>query len=271
MKTDMIFKEHGKDGLVYMTAKNIKTVHAFTTRYGGVSEGIYESLNLRSNLGDDLDNVRENYRRLYDALDIPEGRLVASKQVHGGTVRIVTEEDIVSPLEEFPVEADGMITDAPNLPLIVYTADCIPILLHDPVRNIIGAVHAGWRSTAAGIAGEAVRKMVDVFDCEPKNICAAIGPGIDFCCFETDVTVPKAMMELGLSGMEECIFPRGEKFHVDLKKINAKILEKAGVKSSNIAISDECTMCYNDKYWSHRYTGGKRGSQASIIMLKGNS
>lgn len=252
-----------------MTASNIAAPHAFTTRYGGVSRGIYESMNLRSNLGDDISCVRKNYEILYAALGIPEGRTAASKQVHGSTVRVIGRDDCCSPLEELTVEADGMITDVPGIALIIYTADCIPVLLFDPVKNAAAAVHAGWRSTSLGIAGEAVRKMAEVYGSNPADIQAAIGPGIGLECYETDTAVPDAMRRLICGNIDSLIRPCGNKYYVDLKGINRQTLIHAGLSAENIAVSSECTMCLHEKYWSHRYTGGRRGSQASVIMLKG--
>ena len=157
-------------------------------------------------------------------------------------------------------------TNTPGTALMVYTADCTPILLHDPVTGAVGAAHAGWRGTAADIAGKTVRAMVENFDCKPEDICAAIGPNIGQCCFQTDAEVPEAMIEaLGRSALIH-IRHKENKYYVNLKAINAQFLRNAGVV--NIEISEECTMCQHDRFWSHRYTKGKRGSQGAIIICK---
>lgn len=256
-------------GPLLVTARNIETTHAFTTRLGGESAGIYRSLNLGENRGDDPNKVRENYRLLWGALRITT-LPVFSRQVHGCVVRPVTSADRHELFSPIPYEADGLITDEEDLPLVIFTADCIPILLHDPVRRAIGAVHAGWRGTAADIAGEAIRKMTEVYGCRPEDTQAAIGPGIGKCCFETGPEVPEAMLSLS-PDLSSAISPgcMPGKYMVDLKKINSLLLIRAGVPAENIAVSPECTKCLNDKYWSHRHTGGVRGSQASVIMLKG--
>lgn len=257
-----------KDGVVYFTAPNIRTRHAFTTRLGGVSRGACASLNLGWHRGDSEDAVRENYRRLAAALGVP-CRFVFSRQVHGTVIRAATEADLRAPYEPTGYDADGLVTDVPGLPLFVFTADCIPILLHDPVRGAVGAVHAGWRGTAAGIAGIAVKKMAAEYGCRPENIRAAIGPGIGQCCFETDGDVPDALRRTLGADAEAFIAPSGApgKSRVDLPGANARFLVLAGVKPENIERSGICTMCSHELFWSHRWTGGKRGSQGSVIVL----
>ncbi len=264
----MAFCEKRFENLVYMTSDRISAVHGFTTRLGGVSSGVYESLNLGVNRGDREENVRENYRRIQAALGID--RLVFSRQVHGNTVRAVTGADVGDIFDTVPYEADGLVTNEKALGLIIFTADCIPILLCDEKAGAIGAVHAGWRGTAAGIAAVAVSKMAEEYGSGPEDIHAAIGPGIGSCCFETGAEVPEAMKKLPGQRAENFIFPKNGKFMADLKGINRELLISAGLKPGNIDVSGECTVCSWEKYWSHRKTGGIRGSQASIIMLRGN-
>lgn len=244
--------------------------HAFTTRLGGVSEGIYASLNLGKGRGDDLQNVRENYRRVCAALEVDITKMIFSNQVHGDVVRRVTMEDAGKGLDRpTDYEADGLITNVPGLTLVVFGADCLPILLCDPVKKVIAAIHAGWRGTALGIAERAVEKMTGDYGCRPGDILAAIGPGISKCCFETNEDVPQAMREALRAAAEPYIMESGNgKFHVDLKGINALRFQRAGVLSTNIDTSPDCTLCKPEKYWSHRYTKGQRGSQAALISLK---
>ena len=150
--------------------------------------------------------------------------------------------------------------------LTVFTADCTPILLHDPVTGAVGAVHAGWRGTAAAIAEKTVKAMAEAYGCEPKNIRAAIGPNIAQCCFQTDRDVPDAMTAaLGDTALP-FIRQVGVKYYVNLKEINALFLRRAGV--SHIEISQDCTACSHHRFWSHRVTRGERGSQGAIIICK---
>ncbi|MCL2248490.1 MAG: peptidoglycan editing factor PgeF [Oscillospiraceae bacterium] len=253
----MFFNELSSNGLTYMASPNISAAHAFTTRLGGVSTGILSSLNLSQSAGDKPDNVKENYDLLCKALGIESRDLVCNSQVHGTDIRIATLGDTGKLFERGAPKADGLITNSPGVALMVFSADCVPILLHDPVKNVIGAVHAGWRGTASNIVGCAITKMETVFSCKPSDIRAAIGPCISKCCFETDDDVASALSNVST----KC----GEKYMVDLKKSNMLSLEKAGVH--DIVVSNECTSCSSDKYWSHRKTKGKRGTQAALITL----
>lgn len=265
----MSFSQNSKNSLVYLTSSKIDTVHAFTTRYGGVSDGIYSSLNLSVKSLDTRENIQKNYEILCGALGIPLEKLVYTNQVHSDIIDHVTKKDSRGIFEKTDRERDGLMTNVPGLPLIAYTADCIPILFHDPVAGAIAAVHAGWRGSVNDIVGKTVNKMCALYGSKPENIRCAIGPGISKCCFETDKDVPDAVIvALGADG-EKLIEKKGDKFFVDIKGVNAALLEKAGVRKDNIDISDECTMCSHEKYWSHRYTKGNRGCQACIIMLRG--
>ena len=163
-------------------------------------------------------------------------------------------------------DCDGLITNTPGLGLVVFSADCTPILYHDPVTGAVGAVHAGWRGTAAGIAQKAVQAMTRAYGCRPEDIRAAIGPNIKQCCFETDWDVPQAILEGLGPEAEPYIRKQCEKYYVNLKEINALILRRAGV--IEIAVSDHCTMCRPDLFWSHRITRGQRGAQGAIIVCQ---
>ena len=252
--------------LEYLTAEGIGVPHCFTTRLGGVSEGHLSSLNIGMHRGDDAENVAQNYRILANALGFDLKKLVLTHQVHTDIVRTVSRNDAQGLDHHLYPECDALITNDPGTARVVFTADCTPILLHDPVTGAVGAAHAGWRGTAADIAGKTVQAMQKSFGCDPKNIHAAIGPNIGFCCFETDSEVPNAMTAAFADSITEWIRPFGDKYYVNLKEINAYALRRAGV--SHIEISKDCTMCCHDRYWSHRFTGGQRGSQGAIIVCK---
>lgn len=263
----MAFYEQNQDGLVYMSSTLIPARHAFTTRYGGVSEGDFATLNLGSNRGDDPAAVRENYRRVCALLGAEIDGCAVTKQVHGNAVRTVTKADRHPCLSPVPYEADGLVTAERGLPIFCFTADCVPALLCDAERGVIAAVHCGWRSSVADILGEAVKAMC-ACGAEPEGIRAALGPAIGRCCFETDRDVPDAV-EAWLDGDTQGLFTRRAdgKYLVDLRAANARRLEKLGLRPEHIDVSEECTFCSHDKYWSHRYTHGRRGSQAAGIVL----
>ena len=269
----MSFTQHEISGLVFRTADGLcaagGAVHAFSTRLGGASGGMWASLNLGVTRGDDPGAVEENYRRIRSAMGgDPAGPLVKTSQVHGDVIRAVGPEGPFAGLHDREPECDGLITDVPGVTLAVYSADCIPVLLYDPVRRVIAAVHAGWRGTAAGIVERAVEKMA-FYGCRPADILAAIGPGISRCCFETHEDVPNAMTAaLGVRATPYLFPIENGKFKVDLKGLNAMRLERAGLRPEHIAVTGDCTACRPEKYWSHRATGGVRGSQAAVIQLR---
>ena len=262
-----MFIENNKDGLIYMSSDKIGTMHAFTTRYGGVSEGIFASFNLGSNRGDEPEKVRENYRRLCELFGVGIDDCAVTKQVHENVVRIVDKRDRHVCMSDVPYEADGIVTKEKGLPIICMVADCVPVLLWDGVNQVIGAIHCGWRSSVGDILRNAVEAM-ESLGAKAEYIHAAIGPAIGRCCFETDDDVPEAI-EKYLDGETEGLFDRRAdgKTMVDLRAANARRLLQLGLREENIDISDECTFCSHEKYWSHRYTKGNRGSQAAVIVL----
>ena len=252
--------------LEYLISEGITTPHCFTTRFGGVSEGYLSSLNIGANRGDDPKNVEKNYEILCGALGIEKSQLVLTRQTHSDIVRQVTKQDHLGLDHRDYPECDALITNDPGTCLTVFTADCTPILLQDPITGAVGAIHAGWRGTAAGIAEKCVLAMISAYGCEPKNIRAAIGPNIGACCFETDADVPEAMIQALGEAANPFISQKGDKFYVNLKEINALFLKRAGVVT--IDISTACTACEHHRYWSHRVTGGQRGSQGALIVCK---
>lgn len=252
--------------LEYLAAEGITVPHCFTTRHGGVSEGIFSSMNIAIKLDEKPENVAENFRILGNALGFNVGDLVLTRQVHSDIVRVVDRADCNGCFHRDYPECDALVTNTPGVALTVFTADCTPILFHDPVTGAVGAAHAGWRGTASAIAVKTVEAMVREFGCKPEDIRAAIGPNIGFCHFETHADVPDAMIAAFGEDVLPFIRKAGEKYYVNLKEINALILRRAGLQ--HIEISEECTMCRPDRFWSHRITGDKRGSQGAVIVCK---
>ena len=252
--------------LEYLTAQGISVPHCFTTRFGGVSEGIFDSMNIAIKEGESEENVRQNLTILGDALGFALEDLITTRQTHSDIVRVVTRADHRGPFHRNYPECDGLVTNDPGVALLIYTADCTPLLFHDPVTGAVGAAHAGWKGTVKGIGARTVAAMVEAFGCDPAEIRAAIGPNIGFCHFETDADVPEALIAAFGQEAEQFIRKSGEKYYVNLKEINALILRRAGVR--HIEISESCTVCEHDRFWSHRYTKGQRGSQGAIILCK---
>lgn len=253
-----------KNNVTFFASDILSVPHGFTTRLGGVSTGVLSSLNLGFHRGDLDENIAENYRRLGAAIGFDPQNCVLTRQTHSDIVRVVTGEDRAGLDHRNYPECDGLVTNVPGLALVIFTADCTPLLFWDPVTGAVGAAHAGWRGTVSQIGQKTVETMVAAFGCDPKNIRSAIGPNIGACHFETDGDVPEAILASYGSQAEAFIQKHGEKYHLDLKAINALSIRSAGV--SHIDISDACTYCQHDTFWSHRYTQGNRGSQGAVIV-----
>lgn len=252
--------------LEYLTADGIGAPHGFTTRLGGVSEGFCASLNLGWNRGDKPENVIKNYHILADAIGFDPDKLVLTRQTHSDIVRQVTSLDAHGFDNRSYPECDALITNQPGTALAIFTADCTPVLLWDPVTGAVGAAHAGWRGTAAKIAKKTAQAMIYAYGCRPENIRAAIGPNIAQCCFQTDADVPQAMGKAYGAAAGTFIFQKGSKYYVNLKGLNALSLKEAGIQ--HLDISNDCTACQCHRFWSHRITGSVRGSQGAIIVCK---
>ncbi|MCL2080199.1 MAG: peptidoglycan editing factor PgeF [Oscillospiraceae bacterium] len=245
----MIFSEITDKGLTYLTAPNISASHAFTTRCA-----LFEEKSKSSDM-----------RMLCGIFGLHADNFVYSHQVHGHIIRVITKKDKAVKEAANPPDGDGLVTQIPGIALTVFSADCVPILLHDPVKHVVAAVHAGWRGTSLNIAQAAVHIMQSEFGSLASDVQAAIGPSISKCCFETNEDVKTALYKaLGSSG-DLCVSASGGKYLIDLKKANRLMLSMAGVE--NISISGDCTVCTDDKYWSHRKHGSSRGSQAAMIWL----
>ena len=266
----MAFHDHTENGITVLQSDLLcgSIRHGFSTRTGGVSPAPWNSLNLGVGRGDDLANVQENFRRLCGVLGLSHQRAVLSKQVHEDNIRLVTESDCGKGLfrQRDYASVDAMICREKHIPLVVFSADCGIILLHDPVHAAVGAVHAGWRGAAQGLVSIALRRMGEVFGTHPADVRAAIGAGIGQCCFETDGDVPQAMRAALGAAAEPYIEQRGAKWHVDLKGINAHWLRADGVEQ--IDVCAHCTACRPDLYWSHRRMGNARGAQIAMIALR---
>ena len=248
----------------YLIAEGISASHGFTTRLGGVSTGYLSSLNIGAHRGDLPKNVEKNYQILADALGFDLKATVLTHQIHTDIVRAVTKADANGLDNRDYPECDALITNDPGTALVIFTADCTPVLLHDPITGAVGAAHAGWRGTAAKIAGKTVEKMVAAFGCRPEDIRAAIGPNIGPCCFETDSDVPEAILSAYGAAAKNWIQQKENKYYVNLKAINALALQEVGV--THIEISEHCTACECNRFWSHRITGDRRGSQGAVIV-----
>ena len=249
----------------------ISSPHGFSTRNGGGSEGIYATLNLGMNRGDEEDRVIENWNRFLASAGIYTKSFVCGKQVHGNRVCIVSEADLRPAYGKGIMhECDGYVTSNADVPLAVFMADCVPVLMEDPVNHVIGAVHSGWRGTVSDIEKSAVDAFISLGS-RPGDIRAAIGPAIDRCCFEVGYEVIDAVKDLIGEDAERYCSKRNDKYMLDLRGVVRHRLIMLGLMAENIDIVGECTMCHPDRYFSHRYSAGERGSLAAVICMNGTS
>ena len=264
----MSFHELKQGTLLCYGSDQLRSVHGFTTRLGGVSTGFLASMNLGVKRGDSPENVLKNYDILGKALGFDPKKIVCAVQVHRDDVRLCTEQDWGKGLyAHTDYEADALITNVPGTVLQVYSADCGTLLFEDIRTGAVGACHAGWRGTALGIAEKTARAMMDAFGTRPEDLHVALGPCISRCCFETDGDVPQAMRAALGADAEAAIDRAGGKYHVDLKQINTLFLLRAGIPAENIDVSPLCTACDPDTFWSHRRHGDRRGSIGALIAM----
>lgn len=244
--------------------------HCFTTRYGGVSEGMFSTLNLSFTRGDVKESVEENYRRIAEAMGTDCAHLVCSDQTHTTNVRVVTEADagkgIIRPRDY--TDIDGLITNVPDLALVTFYADCVPLYFVDPVHHAIGLSHSGWRGTVARMGKCTLEAMHREYGTEAADVYCAIGPSICQNCYEVSEDVA-VQFEQAFSGHESEILinKRNGKYQLDLWKANEIVLLEAGVKPEHLAVTDVCTCCNPELLFSHRASHGKRGNLGAFLCL----
>lgn len=250
--------------------------HAFTTRSGGVSKGIFSSMNLSFTRGDEEAAVMENYCRLAHAMHTDIDRFVLSDQTHTTNVRIVTEADagkgLVKPRDYQDV--DGLVTNVPGLVLSTFYADCVPLFFVDPVHRAIGLSHSGWRGTAGRMGQATIQKLQEVYGSRPEDLICAVGPSICADCYEVSADVAEEFRREFVGHEEEVVKKphtdaNGEqKYQLDLWQANRIVLRDAGVEEEHISCTSLCTCCNADMLFSHRASHGKRGNLGAFLMLK---
>lgn len=244
--------------------------HCFTTRYGGVSEGMFSKLNLSFTRGDVKESVVENYRRIAEAMGVPYEKIVCSDQTHTTNVRVVTEADagtgIIRPKDY--TDVDGLITNVPEITLATFYADCVPLYFVDPVHHAIGLSHSGWRGTVARMGKCTLEAMRREYGTKAADVYCAIGPSICQDCYEVSEDVA-VQFEEAFSGHEsEILLNKGNgKYQLDLWKANEIVLLEAGVKPEHLAVTDVCTCCNPELLFSHRASHGKRGNLGAFLCL----
>lgn len=268
-----IRKAHGVTYLAFPALDQTGLVsHAFSTRHGGVSEGVFSTMNFSFTRNDNPEHVMENYRRMASVLGTDEKRMVLSYQTHTTNVRKVTEEDAGKGIvrERDYRDVDGLITNVPGITLVTFYADCVPLYFVDPVHKAIGLSHSGWRGTVHRMGKATLEAMKDAYGTEPGDVIACIGPSICQDCFEVGAEVAEAFaQEFAPHYQKELFYQKPDgKYQVNLWRANEIVLKEAGVPDHQIHTTDICTRCNPTHLFSHRIMGTERGNLAAFLSLK---
>ncbi len=269
-----------KNGVVYLTFPRLEEIpfikHLFSTRIGGVSKDCYSTMNLSYTRGDEKEAVDENYRRIADVMG--HGRtlsdFVSTFQTHTTNIRVVTASDKGKgpAVDRDYVDIDGLTTNVPGIILSTFHADCPPVYFVDPVNKAIGLAHSGWKGTKGKISANMVRIMGENFGTKPADLVCAIGPSICGNCYEIGADVAD---EFATAFSQEEIEENGilvpypnDKYRLFLWNAIKLTLLQSGVKEENIFVTDVCTRCNPDVFFSHRIHGEKRGNLAAFLSIE---
>ncbi len=262
---------HGR----FSTFPDDLVVHAISTRLSGISKSPFDSLNLALHVGDNPQDVLTNRRRFANSLNLNFEDIISPNQVHGDKIVRVDESHRglgAINYNDAIKETDALITNTPNLPLMLCFADCVPILFVDVDNRAVGIAHAGWKGTMLKIAAKTLMAMTDEFGTNPQTCLAGIAPSIGPCCYEVGENVIEATKEAFPHHADKLIINRNGKTFIDLWQANFIQLIEAGMSNENIDISRECTCCKSSWYFSYRAArlAGKNetGRIAAIISIK---
>lgn len=275
-KGDQQMQVRQEGDVVYLTYPSLERTgvvcHGFSTRLGGVSQGIYASMNLSFSRGDEEAAVLENYKRIAKAIGFSWESIVTSDQTHTANVRVITEKDkgcgLTKPRPYQDV--DGMITNVPEVTLATFYADCVPLYLVDPVKKAIGLSHSGWKGTVGKIGKATVQAMEREYGTNPKDLVVAIGPSICQDCYEVSGDVIEEFQKAFSEKLWDSLFYRKEngKYQLNLWEANRQIFLESGVEDGKITLPGLCTCCNPEFLFSHRASKGKRGNLAAFLALK---
>lgn len=245
--------------------------HMFSTRHGGISGGVFSSLNFAAGAGevrDTPENIIKNHSLAAGVFGLTERDICRSYQTHSANVEIVGSAHKGTGIskEPFLQGVDGLVTKEENIILSVRTADCVPVLLYDKKNRVCAAVHAGWRGTLAGIAENAIEKMRSL-EAHTDYIAAAIGPCAGACCYEVGGELRESFVNTD-KAFGRCFEERGSSIYMDLTAANLLLLMKSGIKWENISAANLCTCCNGGDFFSHRRDGSNRGTMSALIVIK---
>jgi polyphenol oxidase len=245
-------------------------IHFVSARKGGFSNAPFSSLNLGLKVNDDIESVHRNRKLLAEAIGISPSNFVVPSQCHSNNVLVANETHKgrgVFDKNEAIENTDSLVTNTPGLCLLIFAADCVPILLYDPVKKAIGAAHAGWKGTVNRIVQKTVNAMKNNYGSSPSDMVAGIGPSIGPCCYFVNEDVISES-EKSFGSKKFIIKQNDNRFIFDMWHANKQVLLDAGLQEKNIEISEMCTFCNHDRFFSHRYDKGITGRFGAGIMLK---
>lgn len=249
--------------------KDAPIVAVHSTRIGGVSKGCFSEMNLGFSRGDKREDVLENYKLFCEAIGVDHKKIVLSDQWHhNNIVEVTTSHQGMGIYKERSYkDVDGLITNMSGIPIVTFYADCVPIYYYGPDKKVVAMTHAGWKGTATGIVKDMIKLMVNKYGCCVDLIKIAIGPAVCKACYEVDKQVIDAM-PYHFSEKHYEYYKEKDKYHIDLKNINRDIARDCGVSMENIEVTDCCTKCHPEWFFSHRRHGSDRGTQIGVMMLK---
>lgn len=259
-------KYNNINGVHYLTFDIFpkKVVHAIFTRRGGLSPEPWASLNVGGTVGDERERVHANRYRSFEALGRDRHSIYDVWQIHSADIVMA---NAAHPRSNNPPElkADGIVTDNPDISLFMRFADCTPIMVYDPRKEVVGIVHAGWQGTLKGVAGQAIRTMQAGYGSNPKDILAAIGPSIGPDHYEIGPNVIEQIRYTFGTYASRVLIENGDRAYFNLWEANKYILNRAGVM--DVEESNLCTACHPDDWYSHRAQRGRTGRFGALIGL----
>ena len=267
---------HERGEVVYLTFPLLEPfswiTHGFSTRLGGVSQGEIGSMNLSFGREPGRENVEENHRRMAAAIGYAPENMVFSRQTHTTNIMNVTEKDrgLGFTRDRDYNDIDGLITNVPGVVLVTFYADCVPLLLVDPVHRAIGSAHSGWRGTVNNMGKAVVEAMTKAFGTKPEDVVAAIGPSICQDCYEVSGDVIGAFQKAYDPGLWPSLFYEKEngKYQLNLQQACFENFLSSGLLPEHISLPDLCTCCNPELLYSHRASGGKRGNLAAFLTIR---
>lgn len=248
-----------------------RLVHGFSARQGGVSAAPFDTLNMALHVGDDPAHVWENRRRYFAALGLDAAQICTIRQVHGTEIVRAFRRDAGRGAHDYAdalADADALITNDSGVALMLCYADCVPVLLYDPVHNAAGVVHAGWKGMVQRIAAKTLARMGEEFGTDAADVLAGIGPSIGAGCYAVGADVAAHFRAAFPADADEIVQERDGKIHLDLWAANCIQLMEAGISKQNIDRADICTSCDRNFFYSYRAADGRTGRLAAVMELR---